>query len=318
MAERIPGVDVAQYQGEPDWGAVRGAGHAFAYIKATEGIGFVSPTLDSQLAGARAAGLVTGLYHFARPDTNGPQQDAADFAAQLARLNSAGQGNLPPCLDIEKDAPNLGAWVKGFIDALRGHTGRNEIVVYASSSWLQDKLATDTWGDPGVFLWVAHYDRPPGEPGYLTDRVVMHQHSSKGRVPGISGDVDVNVSMVPLPHLTGAGAPPPPPPPPAPAPGDTYVVQPGDTLSGIGAELGVDWREIAQLNGIADPELIYVGQVLKVPAGGSAPETYVVQPGDSLSGIGAKLGVDWREIARVNGIADPNAIQAGQRLTIPR
>ncbi|MFC7341301.1 GH25 family lysozyme [Saccharopolyspora griseoalba] len=318
MAERIPGIDVAQHQGEPDWGAVRGAGHAFAYVKATEGIGWVSPTLDPQLAGARGAGMVTGLYHFARPDTNGPQQEAADFAAQLARLNAAGQGNLPPCLDIEKDAPNLGAWVKGFIDALRGHTGRNEIVVYASSSWFQDKLATDTWVDPGVFLWVAHYGRAPGEPGYLTDRVVIHQHSSEGQVPGIAGNVDLNVSMVPLQHLTGAGAPPPPPPPPpAPDPGGTYVVQPGDTLSGIGAELGVDWREIARLNGISDPDLIYVGQVLKVP-GGAAPETYVVQPGDTLSGIGAKLGVDSREIARVNGIADPNQIQVGQRLTIPR
>ena len=36
MAERIPGIDVARYQGEPDWGAVRGAGYVFTYIKATD------------------------------------------------------------------------------------------------------------------------------------------------------------------------------------------------------------------------------------------------------------------------------------------
>ena len=87
MAERIPGIDVARYQGEPNWGAVRGAGYVFTYIKATEGIGYVSPTLDAQLNGARGAGMVTGLYHFARPDTNTPQQEAADFAAQLARTH---------------------------------------------------------------------------------------------------------------------------------------------------------------------------------------------------------------------------------------
>src|SRR5437763_16664101 len=94
-----PGIDVSKVNGEPDWGAVRGAGYAFAYIKATEGVGYVSPTLDAQLAGARNAGLVTGLYHYARPDTNSPQQDAAEFAAQLARLGASAAGNLPPCLD---------------------------------------------------------------------------------------------------------------------------------------------------------------------------------------------------------------------------
>lgn len=263
MAVRIPGIDVAKYQGEPDWAAVHGAGYAFTYIKATEGIGYISPTLDAQLAGARGAGLVTGLYHFARPDTNSPQQDAADFAAQLARLNASGPGNLAPCLDLETEGADLAGWVKGFIDALRGHTGRNEIVVYASASWFAEKLAPETWVDPGVFLWVAHYGRPPGEPGYITDRVVIHQHASDGQVPGIGGDTDLNVSMVDLPVLTGGAAPPPPPPPP-PA-GETYVVQPGDSLSGIGAKLGVDWNVIAKANGIADPNLIYVGQVLQIP-----------------------------------------------------
>lgn len=263
MAERIPGIDVARYQGEPDWGAVRNAGYAFSYIKATEGIGYVSPTLDSQLAGARAAGMVTGLYHYARPDTNSPQQDAADFAAQLARLDSSAPGNLPPCLDIEVEGGDLSAWVKGFVDALRGHTGRHEIMVYASASWFADKLGTDAWVDPGVFLWVAHYGREPGSPGYLTDRVVLHQHASDGRVPGIAGNTDLNVSLVDLPTLTGGGAPPPPPPPPPPQ--ETYVVQAGDTLSGIGARLGVDWRAIAQANDISDPDMIYVGQVLVIP-----------------------------------------------------
>jgi lysozyme len=263
MAVSIPGIDVSQYQGDPDWRAVRGAGFAFTYIKATEGIGWVSPALDSQLAGARGAGLVTGLYHYARPDTNSPQQDAADFAGQLARLGASAPGNLPPCLDFETDAADPAAWIKGFIDAIRGHTGRNEVMVYASANWFANKLRPEAWLDPGVLLWVAHYGRPPGQPGYLTDRVVMHQHASDGRVAGIAGDTDLNVSMVDLPVLTGGSAPPPP--PPAPPPGETYVVQPGDTLSEIGERLGVDWRAIAQANGISDPNLIYVGQVLRIP-----------------------------------------------------
>lgn len=46
-----------------------------------------------------------------------------------------------------------------------------------------------------------------------------------------------------------------------------------------------------------------------------APRVYVVKPGDSLSSIGARLGVSWAKLARDNGIANPNVIYPGQRLT---
>ena len=46
-----------------------------------------------------------------------------------------------------------------------------------------------------------------------------------------------------------------------------------------------------------------------------APRTYTVKPGDSLSSIGARLGVSWAKLARDNGIANPNVIYPGQRLT---
>ena len=115
---------------------------------------------------------------------------------------------------------------------------------------------------------------------------------------------------------------------PAPAPdsGDTYKVQPGDSLSLIGEKLGLDWREIASLNGISSPYIIYTGQVLKLPGsssgGGTSPtppsdSTYTVQTGDSLSKIGAKLGINWREIASLNGISSPYIIYTGQVLKLP-
>jgi LysM repeat protein len=46
----------------------------------------------------------------------------------------------------------------------------------------------------------------------------------------------------------------------------TYEVQPGDTLSGIADQLGVDLETLAEANDIADPDLIYPGQVLIIPA----------------------------------------------------
>lgn len=109
--------------------------------------------------------------------------------------------------------------------------------------------------------------------------------------------------------------------------GDTYTVQAGDCLSAIGEKLGIDWRDIAAVNGITEPYTIYAGQILQLSGGQTNPvpkpapqpaeRTYTVVPGDSLSKIGAKLGIDWRDIAALNNICDPYIIYAGQVLTLP-
>lgn len=112
------------------------------------------------------------------------------------------------------------------------------------------------------------------------------------------------------------------------ASGTRYTVRPGDTLSGIGARFGVSYQAIAQANGIANPNLIYAGQTLVIPGRGQTPAPtpaptpstgtrYTVQPGDTLSAIGARFGVSYQAIAQANGIANPNRIYPGQVLTIP-
>lgn len=53
--------------------------------------------------------------------------------------------------------------------------------------------------------------------------------------------------------------------------GDTYTVQAGDCLSVIGAKLGLDWRDIAAVNGITEPYTIYAGQVLQLSGGRPDP-----------------------------------------------
>ena len=91
----------------------------------------------------------------------------------------------------------------------------------------------------------------------------------------------------------------------------TYTVRSGDCLSVIGARLGVSWQSIAQANGITPPYTIYPGQVIVIP-GGTYDNTYTVRSGDCLSVIGARHGVDWRDIARKNGIGSPYTIYPGQ------
>ncbi|SDM20208.1 glycoside hydrolase family 25 protein [Allokutzneria albata] len=196
------GIDVSRHQ-DVNWYGVRDAGYEWAYIKATEGIGYVDPLFDAHVDAARSVGFTIGGYHFARPDTNPPEADAEHFATELNARGLAGEGNLPPCLDIERDnGGDLAEWVRVFIAETRRITGRHQIMVYASTSWFRDKLNPDHWLDDGVRLWVAHYGRTPGQPGYLTDKVCAHQYTDTGRLPGIDGHVDLNVCMVELSRLT--------------------------------------------------------------------------------------------------------------------
>lgn len=98
----------------------------------------------------------------------------------------------------------------------------------------------------------------------------------------------------------------------------TYTVQSGDTLSGIAAQYGTSWQHLAELNGLADPNIIYPGQVLTVDGSAPAPaaQTYTVKSGDTLSGIASAYGTSWQYLAEINGIGNPDIIYPGQVLTI--
>lgn len=98
----------------------------------------------------------------------------------------------------------------------------------------------------------------------------------------------------------------------------SYTVRSGDTLSAIAARHGTDWQTLARANGISNPNRIFPGQQLKMPEGGTqAATSYTVRSGDSLSAIANRYGSNVDDIARANGIRNPNLIYPGQRLTIP-
>lgn len=97
----------------------------------------------------------------------------------------------------------------------------------------------------------------------------------------------------------------------------TYTVQSGDTLSSIAAEYGTTSAALASLNGISNPNVIYVGQTLKVAGAATAASTtsmYTVQSGDTLSAIAAAHGLNTATLAAYNGITNYNLIYVGQQL----
>ncbi len=117
----------------------------------------------------------------------------------------------------------------------------------------------------------------------------------------------------------------------APTPGQTiiYVVRTGDTLYSIARRFGVSVQLLAQVNNIANPRYIWVGQRLIIPRQGGTvptvtptpsatnPTVYIVERGDTLYSIARRFHTTVQTLALVNRIVNPSRIYAGQRLVIP-
>lgn len=100
-----------------------------------------------------------------------------------------------------------------------------------------------------------------------------------------------------------------------------HVVVAGDTISGIATRYGITQTQLIAANGLTGGR-VYVGQRLSlVPSTNNRPAaeatTYTVVVGDTLSGIAQKLGTTMRALQSANGLANPNQVVIGMRLTVP-
>ena len=210
-------IDVSSYQPNINWSLVARDGIAGAFIKATEGTWYASPTAASQRAGAAAAGLPYGGYDFARP-TDDPVADAKYFVA-----NGGAQGTLAPVLDLETNGYSEAQtvqWAVTWNNELYALTGRWATLYTGYYSWFNDSALANAFPN----LWLAAY--PLGYSAVANNSSCavssanentgawsgygLWQFTSVGSIWGISGNVDVSTVT---PHWwaeqTGASVSPP-------------------------------------------------------------------------------------------------------------
>lgn len=195
------GIDVSNHNGLIDWARVP-KDIKFVWAKATEGHTFVDSFYDRNHDGAKANGFKFGAYHFIRADTPNGVKDQMDHFLRVAQYKP---GDLLPVIDWENttgsyvDNPVQGKTLEAAVKYLRDAIGKYP-VIYSGAYVLQANKFNRFSVVRKCPLWIAAYPRIPFIPSPW-DSHDVHQHSSTGVVAGIRGNVDLNISNVPLSRL---------------------------------------------------------------------------------------------------------------------
>ena len=195
------GIDVSKYQPTVDWKKVKNAGINFVMIRCGyrgygSGVLVEDPMYRSHISGAKAAGLRVGVYFFSQAVNEAEAVEEASMAVSLAKKYGI---NMPIAIDSEYAAGGSGradrlsksdrtAITKAFCNTVKsaGYTP----MVYASKSWFSDHLNASQLS--GYRIWVAHYANKCG----YTGSYHIWQNTDKGKVDGIPGYVDMNISSI--------------------------------------------------------------------------------------------------------------------------
>lgn len=185
----LSGIDVSHYQGEVNWGAVKAAGIAFAFAKASDGNTYHDTQFKKNWQGMQAAGLPRGAYHFYESNDD-PVQQANNF---MTMVGSLAKTDLPPVIDIESSKGNFGtnslaANLQICLDTIEKGL-RCTPILYTNCAFWNANLTAGFGRYP---LWIARYSSsPPTIPNGWTSWAFW-QYSQSGTVPGVSGPVDLD------------------------------------------------------------------------------------------------------------------------------
>ena len=184
------GIDVSEYQGEISWSYVDTLENKhplhYVFIRATVGKDRKDRKFEKNWLGAKENKMIRGAYHYYRPNENSLEQ--AELFIKTVTLQ---KGDLPPVLDIEKlpknqSIANLKLGLKRWLHAVESHYGVKPII-YSGESYYEDFLKEEL-GD--YLFWIANYNFYREE---IAEDWLFWQFTEKASVPGIKGNVDVNI-----------------------------------------------------------------------------------------------------------------------------
>ncbi len=201
-------IDVSRYQGAIDWAQVAAAGYKGAMLKTVstnhklskraDGL-YIDPTFEDNYRSSKAAGLDVGVYYY----TYATNKNMVN--AELSLLRQAVYGKeltLPVAVDVEDN--KLGKLDKQSLTDLTAYA-LHEIEqmgfyaqLYTYTSFAKAHLFVGGAALQAYDVWLADYT---GKTPNVTFNYNTHQHTSKGAVPGISGNVDLNVTTLNYPKI---------------------------------------------------------------------------------------------------------------------
>lgn len=268
------GIDVSQYQGNIDFNKVKAAGVNFVIINAGYGrsAGQRDPYFEQNYQRAKAAGLNVGAYWYSYATS------AADAKAEAAACLSVIKGKTfeyPIYFDLEEHSQfrKGAAFCSSLVTAFCGELEKKGYFagLYISRSPLTQYITSEV--RKRYALWIAEYGAKLNYSGDYG----MWQNSSSWRVPGIAGNVDHDYSYIDYPSIIKQGgfngfkkSSDKPEEKKKPAGNSDkkktviYTVKKGDTLTAIAAKYKTTVAKIVKDNKIKNPDLIIVGQKLKI------------------------------------------------------
>ena len=194
----ILGIDVSKWNGSIDWNAVKNSGVSYVIIRcgyrgSSQGSLIEDPKYRANIQGATAAGLKVGVYFFSQAIN---EIEAVEEASMVLSLVKGYNLSYPIFLDVEASggrADNISKETRTAVCVAFCQTIKNSGYasgVYANKTWFTSYIDTSKLG--AYRIWLAQY---AAEPTY-SGRYDIWQYSSKGKVGGIGGDVDMNLSYM--------------------------------------------------------------------------------------------------------------------------
>ncbi len=314
------GIDISHHQGDINFDKLKG-NIDFAMVRTSYGNFYKDKKYKQNIEGLQRIGVPYGLYHFSYA-TN--VDDAKKEVDGFLNLIKDYKPLYPVVVDIESfktrepiSNDSLVEIANTFCDSIekKGYYA----MIYANLDYLKNKLNNSSLDkyDKWLAQWsnTPTYDKPFG----------IWQYSSSGKKPGINGNVDLDISYKDYPTIIkekglnnsgGNNSK-----PEMPETSESiYVVKKNDNLTNIASRYGTTYQALAKYNNIKNPNLIYQGQIIKIPKEEEiTPNTYVIKKGDTLSGIASKFGMSWETLYEKNKEKigdDPNLIYPGQTLRL--